>query len=285
MKNKNSAYIILGILLGLNILAWIAVYDLSRPQFLEITFFDVGQGDAVFIVTPAGHQILIDGGPDSAVLEKLAAEMPFWDRTLDLIILSHPHADHLRGLIDVLERYKVENILWTGVDYDSQLYQRWQEVIERKEVEIHIARSGQKIISSEVILKILYPFESFEGEEVRNLDNTSVSAKLVFKENSFLFTGDAHREVEIMLAEKFQENLKSDVLKAGHHGSRTSSVQEFVEKVLPEIAVVSAGKDNRYGHPHQEVLDIFADYDITVLRTDQAGDIKILSDGENLKTK
>jgi len=282
---KGSVFVIISILVGLNVLAWVAVYEISQPRHLEVVFFDVGQGDAIFIVTPKGHQILIDGGPDSVVLEKLAAEMPFWDRTIDLIILSHPHADHLKGLIDVLERYKVENILWTGVNYDSQLYREWQRVIEGEGAEIHIAQSGQKIISSNVILEILYPLESFEGKEVRNLDNTSVSAKLVFKESTFLFTGDAHREVELILIEEFEERLKSDVLKAGHHGSKTSSVQEFVEQVLPEIAVISAGKDNRYGHPHQEALDTFANCDINVLRTDQVGDIRIISDGKNLKIK
>ena len=280
---KNPVFIIFIILIILNILAWITVYDLSRPRFLEVTFFDVGQGDATFIVTPKGHQILIDGGPDSIVLEKLASEMPFWDRTIDLVILSHPHADHLKGLIDVLERYEVENILWTGVNYDSQLYQEWQRVIKGEGAEIYIAQAGQRIISSNVVLEILHPFESLEGKEARSLDNTSVGAKLIFEESSFLFTGDVHSEVEIALVNEFGEKLKSDVLKAGHHGSRTSSIREFVEQVLPEIAVISAGKDNKYGHPHREVLDTFDNYDINVLRTDQMGDIKIISDGESLK--
>ena len=282
---KNSVFIIFGFLLGLNILAWVAVYDLSRPQFLEVTFFDVGQGDAVFITTPKGHQILIDGGPDSIILEKLANEMPFWDGTIDLIVLTHPHADHLKGLIDVLERYKVENIIWTGINYDSQLYQQWQRMIEKEGTEIHIAKAGQRIISSNAILEILHPLESLEGLEIKNLDNTSVSVKLIFRENSFLFTGDAYQEIELDLMEKLQEKLKSDVLKVGHHGSRTSSAREFIEQVLPETAVISVGRDNKYGHPHQEVLDAFDKYGITVLRTDQTGDIKIFSDGENLTIK
>jgi competence protein ComEC len=280
---KNSVFIIFGILLGLNILAWIVAYELSQPKFLEVTFFDVGQGDAIFIETPKSHQVLIDGGPDSAILEKLATEMPFWDRTIDLVILTHPHSDHLNGLIDILERYRVENILWTGVNYDSQLYQEWQRMIEEEGAKIYIAQDGQRVISSKTILEILHPLESLEGKETENLDNTSISAKLIFEENSFLFTGDAHQEVELALVKEFQERLKSKVLKVGHHGSRTSSVQEFVEQVLPEMAVISVGKDNGYGHPHQEVLDTLEKYDITVLRTDKDGDIKIISDGKNLK--
>src|SRR3989344_5904007 len=115
---KNPALIILSGLAVINILAWIVVYDLSKPAFLEVVFFDVGQGDAIFIETPERHQVLIDGGPDSVILEKLARSMPFWDRTIDLIILTHPEADHLTGLLDVLARYKAKNILWTGVVRD-----------------------------------------------------------------------------------------------------------------------------------------------------------------------
>jgi len=270
-------------LFSLNVLAWIAFYEVSQPKLLEVNFFDVGQGDAIFIETPESHQILIDGGPGETILEKLGNEMPFWDRTIDLVILTHPHSDHLKGLIDVLERYQVENILWTGINYDSQLYQEWQRMIEKEGAKIYIARAGQKIISSEVVLEVLYPFESFKGKEVKDLNDTSISTRLIFGEKPFLFTGDASQEVELALIKNFQEGLKSNVLKVGHQGSRTSSAQEFVKQVLPEIAVISVGKDNSYGHPHQEVLDTLEKYDITVLRTDKDGDIKIISDGKNLK--
>jgi competence protein ComEC len=298
MEKKNSVFVILFILFGLNILAWIAVYELSQPRFLKVNFFDVGQGDAIFIETPQSHQILIDGGPDETVLERLSGEMPFWDRTIDLVILTHPHSDHLKGLIDVLERYQVENILWTGVNYDSELYQEWQRMAEKEGAKIYIAQAGEKFISSEVILEILYPFDSFEGKEAENLDNTSINTKLIFGDKSFLFTGDASQEVELALVDKFQkrlesntealaevreERISSNVLKIGHHGSRTATAQDFVEQVLPEIAVISVGKDNGYGHPHQEVLDTLEKYDITVLRTDRDGDIKIISNGKNLK--
>src|SRR3989344_6608219 len=115
---KNIVFIILGVLVLLNVLAWIGVWQLNQ-SLLEVTFFDVRQGDAIFIETPQGHQILIDGGPTSAVLEKLGKEMPFWDRTIDLIILTHPEQDHMAGLIEVLEGYKIENIFWTGVLRDT----------------------------------------------------------------------------------------------------------------------------------------------------------------------
>ncbi len=284
---KNPAIIILAIFFGLNTIALIAVYDLSQPRFLQVTFFDVGQGDAIFIETPKRHQILIDGGPDSGILEKLAKEMPFWDNTLDLMILTHPEKDHVSGLIEVLKRYKVENILWTGVIRDTSEYKAWLEAVRDEKAEVKIARSGQRILwesNSPDFIDILYPLENLAGREFKDSNNTSVVARLVFGEQSFLFTGDAHKSVERELAEK-EVSIDSDVLKVGHHGSKTSSSQEFIEKVSPEIAVISAAKNNSYGHPHQEVLDILKKYGIKILRTDESGDIKIFSDGRDITIK
>jgi len=280
-KAKKFIYSILGFLFFLNILAWVVVYDLKNPQVLEVNFFDVGQGDAIFIETPQRHQILIDGGPGSAVLEKLAKEMPFWDRTIDLIILTHPEKDHLAGLIEVLKRYKVENILWTGVIRDTAEFKEWEKSIKGERAKIFIAKSGQKIIMPRTVLGILYPLENLEGEELKDSNNTSIVAKLVFKENSFLFTGDIYKSIEKELITK-ETDIDSDVLKVAHHGSKTSSSEEFMKEVSPQEAVISAGKDNPYGHPHQEVLEILEKYGIRILRTDLDGDIKIISDGSNL---
>lgn len=129
---SKKIFIFLGALLILNVLAWSVVFDLSQQKFLEVDFFDVGQGDAIFIETPKGQQILIDGGPDSKILEKLGKEIPFWDRDIDLIILSHPEADHLLGLLEVLEKYKVENILWTGIKRNTSEYEEWQRLIKEE---------------------------------------------------------------------------------------------------------------------------------------------------------
>jgi competence protein ComEC len=279
MKEKNIISAILIFLFGLNILAWLAVYELSKPQFLEVTFFDVGQGDAIFIETPQSHQILIDGGPDSAVLEKLGREMPFWDRTIDLVVLTHPQHDHYGGLIEVLKRYEVKNILWTGVLRDNPEYKEWERLI-KGEAKIFIAQKGQRVKASEVIFDILFPFENFEGKIVKNINDTSIIIRLVFGENSFLFTGDAYKSAEIKLLEN-KIDVDSDVLKVGHHGSKTSSAPEFIVEVLPEIAVIFAGEGNPYGHPHPETLETFKKYGINILRTDKNGDIKIISNGVN----
>jgi len=276
----------LGILIALicfNILAWIAVYDFSQLPFLKVIFFDVGQGDAGFIETPQRHQILIDGGPGSVILEKLGKSMPFYDRTIDLIILTHPEFDHLSGFNEVLKKYKVSNILWTGIVRDTAEYKEWKKLIEEEKTEIFIAKAGQKILwESETnnYMEVLYPFENLEGKVFEDSNNTSIISKLVFGKNSFLFTGDAYKNVEGELINKKAE-IDSDVLKVSHHGSKTSSSEEFIKSVSPQIAVISAGIGNKYGHPHQEVLELLEKYDIKILRTDKDGDIKIISDGKN----
>ena len=278
---------VLALLFFFNVIAWGKVFDLNNPQILEVTFFDVGQGDAIFIETPKGHQILIDGGPDVSVLEKLGREIPFWDNTLDLIILTHPEKDHLFGLIEVLKRYRVENILWTGIVRDTQSYKVWLKGINEEEAKIKIAQSGQKIswgLDSEGFIEIFYPLENLEGKKFEKANNTSISSKLIFGQNSFLFTGDAEKSVERELMGKGSK-IDSDLLKAGHHGSKTSTDPGFVKVVSPKIVVISNGRNNYYGHPHQETLDTLNKYDISVLRTDQLGDIKIFSDGRKLKIK
>ena len=281
---KNFSLVILSLLLALNILAWIVVFDLSKIQPLEVVFFDVGQGDSIFIETPKKQQILIDGGPGSAILEKLGTEMPFYDNTLDLIILTHPEKDHLTGLISVLKRYKVENILWTGIKRDTLEFKEWERKILEEKANIKIAQAGQKIFAAKAVLEILYPFESLAGQEFEDSNETSIVSRLVFGENPFLFTGDIRKSEEKVLLEQ-RANLDSDVLKVAHHGSKTSTSKEFIEKASPQTAVISVGKDNSYGHPTQEVLDILKSYGIKVLRTDQKGDIKIISDGKEIKIK
>jgi competence protein ComEC len=284
-KARNFVLSILVVLASLNFLAWIAVFDLSKPQFLEVNFFDVGQGDAIFIQTPKRNQILIDGGQSSVILEKLGKEMPFWDRSIDLIILTHPERDHLVGLLEVFKKYKVENIFWTGIKRDIPEYQEWQKLIKKERAKIYIIPFVQKVtIGKDISMNFLYPIENLADKEYQNSNDTSIVAKLNFNQNSFLFTGDISKSVEEELINYYQ-NLKSDVLKVAHHGSKTSTSEEFLKKILPKIAVIMVGKENPYGHPHQEVLEILNKFGIRVLRTDENGDVKIISDGQKLKIK
>ncbi len=277
--NKN---LILSFLLICNVFSWLVVYDLSRPQFLEVIFFDIGQGDSIFIETPDNYQILIDGGPTNVILEKLGKEMDFWDRRIDLIILTHPEHDHIAGLIEVLKRYEVENIVWTGILRDTAEYKEWVRLIEEEGSNIKIVQAGQRIITPNLFFQILYPLENLKGQDVKNTNNVSIINRLVFNNTSFLFLGDAYKSVERKLVNN-GTYLDSDILKVGHHGSKTSTSKELLESVNPQIAVISAGKDNRYGHPYEEVLEILNDYGIRILRTDEVGDIKIISDGDKIK--
>jgi len=288
-RKKKLVFGIVSVLFIADILVFLAVYDLSRRNFLEVDFFDVGQGDATFIQTPEGHQILIDGGPDSAILEKLGGSLTLGDRTLDLIILTHPENDHLLGLIEVLKNYEIGNILWTGIVRDTENYKEWERLIKKEQKEekanIFIAKAGQKIYLSErnpdQYVEVLYPFESLEGKSFKDSNNTSIVNKLIFGENSFLFPGDIYKSAEKEILEKGID-VDSDVLKISHHGSKTSSAEEFIAKVSPEVAVISAGKDNKYGHPSPETLEALEKYGINILRTDINGDIKIISNGQNL---
>ena len=276
MSVRRPVYILSALLL-LNIFVWVAVWQLSGPG-LEVSFFDVGQGDAIFVEAPGGYQILIDGGPSSVILEKLGKEMPFWDRTLDFVILTHPDYDHVSGLIEVLKSYKVENILWSGVVRDTPEYREWENLIKNEGANIYIAKAGQRITAGSTVIDVLYPLESLEGVESSNANNTSVVTRLSYSDNAFLLQGDAYKSTEAKIMES--GGIDSDVLKVGHHGSKTSTSKEFVDAVSPDIAVISCGKDNPYGHPHEETLQNL--FGAEVLRTDLMGDIKISSDGNSL---
>ena len=187
-KAKNSTIFIFGLLVILNSLAWITVYNLSKPRLLEVDFFDVGQGDSIFIETPQKYQVLIDGGPSSKIIEKLGKVMPFYDRSLDLVILTHPDPDHLVGLIDVLKNYNVNLIGFTGVVSSNPEFIEWKSQISSKHTPLIVLTKNEKILlGKEVYMYILAPLESFEGREVKDFNSSSIVARLVFKNSSFLF--------------------------------------------------------------------------------------------------
>ncbi len=284
MKNK-KVLLVFALLIVLNIFSWELFFSLRRGE-MEVVFLDVGQGDAILIKTPQHHHILIDGGPGSTVLEKLGEEFPFFYNSLDLIILTHPHDDHVAGLIEVVKRYEVKDILCTGVREETGVSREWSRIIE--EEGYRQARAGTRISANDFYIDILYPAENLAGKYVKDLNEVSVISRLVYKDSSFLFTGDAYkkqeREVIAFLQDCKEEDwcsiftLDSDVLKLGHHGSRTSTSKEFLQYVSPSAAVVMAGEGNRYGHPHREILEKLEKYGITVKRTDVDGDIRIVSE-------
>ena len=238
---------------------------------LEVWFFDVGQGDAILIRTPSDHQILIDGGPDNTILQKLGNVLPFWDKSLDFVALTHPHADHLTGLLEVAQRYNVEHFLISGVGCSNALCDEWQKELGQEPNKTLKATVGQKIeFDDGVKIEVLAPTD--EMLRNGNLNNTSVVLRLSYKKFDAIFSGDAESdEQDAILGES--KNLQSEVYKIPHHGSENGVNLNFFQAVSPEVAVISVGKDNPYGHPHQAALELFSK--IKVLRTDEDGDIKI----------
>jgi len=274
-KNKKFHYPFLVILLVVVLLIWQAVFERTSDNFLKVTFFDVGQGDAIFIETPNHRQILIDGGPDKTVLEKLGQAMLFYDRTIDLIILTHSDADHVAGLIEVLNYYQVKHILTSGFEQDTAVYHKWRKLISEKNIPLTIVQAGQKVIlNKEIILEIFWPEQPMTG--IKSANNASVVGRLVYGQTEFLLTGDIDKKIEKILIRR-NWNLESDVLKAAHHGSNTSSSDNFIKAVNPQVAIISVGENNRYKHPHLDVLERLKDS--VIHRTDKDGDIKISTDG------
>src|SRR3989344_8665818 len=276
---KNLQWYFLGLLFAATFFVWYAVFAES-DQRLTVAFLNVSQGDAILINTPGNQQILIDGGPNKQVLAELSKVMPFYDRSIDVVIATHPDQDHISGLLDVLERYEVDFVVEPGVESATAVYEGLENLIGEKGIKKILARRGMKLVLGEnAYLLILFPDRDVSGMDT---NDASIVAKLVYGNTSFLFTGDSPKKIEEYLVSLDGKNLDVDVLKAGHHGSKTSSAEEFLNAVSPVYAVVSAGKDNRYGHPHQEVLDALNNLGIKALRTDESGAIKIKSNGQNL---
>ena len=264
----------------------IGVFSLSRRMSpMTVTVLDVGQGDALFIETPRKRQMLIDGGPSSTVIQKLGRVMPFYDRSIDVIVLTNPDADHFVGLIEVLRRYAVGKILMTGVKKESTLYETFLATLRERSVPVTMVVAPDVLaLDEETSFSILAPLESWEGRPTESINDTSIVGRLDYQDFSMLFTGDATVKVEEELLRNSAQ-LDADVLKVGHHGSKTSSSADFLAAVSPELAVVSLGKNNRYGHPHAEVLSRLDAVGIPLRRTDADGDIRIESFGEGFTTK
>lgn len=251
----------------------------SEPV-LEVHFLDVGQGDAILIEAPDGTTTLIDGGPDTSVLRALGEELPFFTRTIDLVVATHFDADHIGGLVDVFTRYQVPQLLTIETEHDTTITRRFKEVVSEQQPTVTYARRGQVFSLGEgVYLEILSP----ASDTTKIESNTaSIVAKLIYGDISFLLTGDAPKGIEEYLTVAFGEHLQSTVLKAGHHGSRTSTAEDFVAEVAPQYAVISAAADNRYGHPHVEVTDTLFNYGVTILETAKQGTISFATDGQHL---
>jgi competence protein ComEC len=255
---------------------------------LHVSFLDVGQGDAILIQMPNGQDILIDGGPDPQKINlELGEKLPFWDRTIDLVVCTQPQADHITGLVEILQRYKVKQVLEPEVSYDSSIYQEWCNLVEEKQIKRDTAQAGQEIdLGSGIKIEVLNPPESLWEGTSDDVNNNGVVLRLSWGQVSFLSTADIREEVEFELIGQ-RANLKGTVLKVSHHGSKTSTTSQFLGAVDPDIAVICVGEDNPFGHPSPEVLERLTNRlgEENVYRTDKDGTIEFITDGETLWVK
>ena len=251
-----------------------------HSQFLQVHFLDVGQGDSALIETPSGAQVLIDGGADGRVLSKLSHEMSFFDRDIDIVVGTHPDKDHIGGLIDVLKRYRAHTILTTENKGDTGTSALYNSLKKAEGAEVLNVRRGQVFtLDASTTLRVLFP----DSDPTNMESNTSsIVLQLTYGSSTFMFTGDSPKNIEEYLVHVEGAGLKSDVLKLGHHGSRTSSSEVYIDTVQPKFAIISAGKNNKYGHPHVEVTDMLFNKHIPMLETSKEGTITMLSDGKTV---
>ena len=280
MRHKKITYISISILFIISlILAGIIRY--GKSQELKVIFLDVGQGDAILIMQ-GSKQILIDGGPSGQILmEKLGRYVPFWDREIEMVIATHPDQDHIEGLLDVLKNYRVDALLETTVQSESQLYQKYEELIAQKQIKKVAVTAGMKIKLDQAEMEILSPNGVVPTSVVKDTNKYSILARLVFGQESFLLTGDLPEEEEKKLLQN-NVNLATTILKVAHHGSKYANTNEFLEKVHPRSAIISVGKNNRFGHPTAETLDRLKLNKINIFRTDELGDIEYDCENINL---
>ncbi len=266
-----------------NLIVWSNIWQ--GPSFL-IVFFDVGQGDSIFMKSPWGHTMLIDGGPDARVEEKIAKHLLPWVKHVDLMVLTHPDKDHIFGLIGALKRFSVDTILWTGVKRKTTEYAAWEARLAEETkagADVVQARAPQKIFwtrNQTQYLEVLSPVKDYAGKVLDMSNESGIVMRLAMPNHAVLLTSDIPKSTELELVaslpagEARKVSLAADILKIAHHGSKNSSAPDFLQAVHPDIAVISSGAKNLYGHPHQETLAKLEQYGIRIMRTDQEGDIK-----------
>jgi len=284
MQTPKYRYLLFSLFL-LAALIWAAVAK-SPDKNLHLYFLDVGQGDSILVRTPSDRRVLIDGGPDNSVMTQLGEVLPPFNEKIEIVILTHPDADHLTGLIPVLEKYQVEQIWSTGVIHTTNEYLAWLNLIKSKYKDAYrVVYAGTKAdLGDGVNLEVLWPEQNLSGQKFDNNNNTSVVTKISYQKFSALLPGDAQTEVQEQLL-KICPDLRVDILKAPHHGSNNGVDEPFLNLIKPKLVVISVGAMNKYGHPNAKALELYKKYAQNILRTDQNGRIEVISNGQNFWTK
>jgi len=273
------------IFIGLGLLVIFQVQSLGK---LHLVFCDVGQGDGMLVISPGGKQIVVDGGPGSKIGDCLSQKMPFWDRTIEMVVLTHPERDHLEGLLEVLARYKVEMILSTGIKNDTELFNAWHETVKAEGAKIYGAKAGDKLVldslqGQTLLIDVLWPTsEKLELWKLAGLSETNESSivlRVSLGQFCAYLTGDLPKELLQPLLDK-----PCQVIKIAHHGSKTSTNQEIINAVSPEAAIIQVGR-NSFGHPQKEVLELLQSKGVKILRNDANGNVEVITDGSSYQIK
>ncbi|MEK7194314.1 MAG: MBL fold metallo-hydrolase [Patescibacteria group bacterium] len=282
LREKWREVIVVGLVLAC-LSVWSLVFAHEESNLLKVYFLDIGQGDAILIDSPTHGRVLIDGGPNRKVLSELGKMLPFGDKNIDVVIETHPDADHITGLVDVMNRYKIGTFLEPGVESPNKIDDALEKVVNEKNIPKLLARRGVSIdLGGGAKLLILFPNQDVSSWET---NDASIVAKLTYGKKSFLLTGDSTKNSEYKIMTLGESILDSDVLKAGHHGSDGSTSILYAQTVSPEYAVISAGKNNSYGHPKKSVLNILQKVGAKIVSTIDLGTIEFETDGESLILK
>lgn len=270
-QKKYSLLLLTFLLLIVNIFLFQLDWKSSHRQ-LTFAMLDVGQGDALFIESLNGTQIMFDAGPPRKVLGPLMRVLSPFDKSIDAIVITNPDSDHIGGFLDILKNYKVGRVFESGTLTDSKTYQSLRDEMKKQNIPDILVKRGMKLdMGGGVIIDILFPDRDVSSWAT---NDGSVVARLSYGKTSIMLTGDAPIKTEqIILSENSPAQLQSNILKVGHHGSRTSTSSAFVKAVSPTYALISDGKDNKYGHPHPDTLATLAQFGVKIFRTDLLGTI------------
>lgn len=272
-----------GIILVAAVAGFVLFPQMATRGKLQVFFFNIGQGDSSLIRLPTGEDILIDGGPNNRVLEKLGMRLPFFDRKIELVILTHPHADHIFGFLETFERYEIGKVLMTDAENSTDFFKEFVRVLEEKNIPVEIADRGDKFNFGDAEIEILWPINGMEVPDAeKKFNENSIVFNLKYGDNEFLFTGDATCETEEDIL-KLGDIWKTDeagfeILKVPHHGSKTSSCESFLAELKPDAAIISVGKDNRYNLPAAGTVKRLESFVTQLFRTDEDGDVEFVCD-------
>lgn len=278
----------------LSIFAFLALAALFTYQYftfhdgkLHVVFCDVGQGDGILITTPSHKQIIVDAGPDKKILDCLSQYMPFWDRTIDIALLTHPHADHFAGYYYVIDRYRLDQFATEELRNNTDGFEELEKRLQKRQLQPHFVAAGDRWRTPDgILIEVAGPAKAFlaskdpDGIITSSAESASLVIKISYGDFSVLLTGDAPLDQMQMIAAEGVDGL--DVLQIPHHGSSTGLDEHVLSFLKPQVSIISVGKNN-YGHPKQEVLELLQKQGINVLRTDQRGDIELVSDGKEWK--